>query len=48
MNKALTQISSLGDYHARPYKRSHVSLFQICLIAVIALAVSAFLFALVP
>jgi hypothetical protein len=48
MSKALTANSSLGDYHAPSYRRSHVSGFQVYLIAVIALAIAAFLFALLP
>ena len=46
MSKALTRNSSLSDYHAPTHKPSYVNKFHIYLIAVVALAVSAFLFAL--
>ena len=46
MSNTVTEINSLGSYHAQPYKRGHISGFQIYLVAVVALAVSALLFAL--
>ena len=48
MSNALTEINSLNGYQAPSHRRSQVSGFQIYLIAVVALAMSAFLFALLP
>jgi hypothetical protein len=39
-------INTLGDYHVPTYKPSYVNKFHVCLIAVVGLAVSALLFAL--